>query len=150
MTPTPQSPWALSQENSNFFPPIKLILQLMQNYHWMLKTTVSFPVRLQNNFERVWLFWAWAELLFVLKVNVNMLWYTIGQTKSSCSCTAALEITAFPLTQMTKKLIYCASVKSRECITEDLLEHPELTIQKYEKISQNGNSIIRHRASTVY
>lgn len=49
-----------------------------------------------------------------------------------------------------KKLIYHASVKSRECITETLLEHPELTIQKDEKVSQNGNSIIRHRPSTLY
>lgn len=79
-----------------------------------------------------------------------MVSYSIGQTKSLCSCTAASEIIIFPLMQMLEKMIYHASVKSRECITETLLEDPELTVQKDEKISQNGNSIIGHIARTPY
>jgi len=52
--------------------------------------------------------------------------------------------------QMVKKVDCQTPVKSRECITENPLEHPVLTVQRGKKISQNGKGIIEYRASTPY
>lgn len=86
--------------------------------------------------------------LFVLMVNVNMVRSNIGQVFVQLHCCFGNNY--FSINANGQKSWFIMHLSNPESALQKLLEHPELTILRGEKISQNGNSIIRLRASTLY